>query len=104
MSSGTGSLGCALFLLAIHCKKLFSAQAVVLAVLAGVTPSANLDSSSSLAKANRRLVVAVGCGSLAQEGGRSSSGCGHDAGVAMSAFQGSLSKNTYRGSKDQTDR
>ena len=42
----------------IHCWKLFSAQAVVLAVLVSATLSANLDSSSSLLKA-KRLVVAV---------------------------------------------
>ena len=90
MSSGTGLLGCALFLLAIHCWKSFSAQAVVLAVLAGVAPLANLDSSSSLAKAKQLVVVVDGCGSLVQEGGRSSSGCGHDTGVAASAFSGQL--------------
>ena len=83
MSSGTGSLGCPLFLLTIHCWKLFSAQVVV---LAGVTPSANLDSSSSLVKAKRLVVAIDGCGSLAQEGGRSSSGCGHDAGFDTSVF------------------
>ena len=54
---------------------------MVLAVLVEVTLSANLD-SSSLAKAKRLVVVVNGCGSLAPEGGRSSLGCGHDAGVA----------------------
>ena len=48
---------------------------MVLAVLAGVTPSVNLDSSSSLAKAKQLVVAVDGCGSLAQEGGRLSSGC-----------------------------
>ena len=56
---------------------------MVLAVLVGVTLSANLDSSSLLAKAKRLVVVVNGCGSLAPEGGRSSLGCGHDAGVAL---------------------
>ena len=55
-------------------------------MLVGVTLSANLDSSSSLAKAKRLVVVVDGCCSLAQEGGCSSSGCGHDATVATSAF------------------
>ena len=86
MSSGTGSLR--LFLLAIHCWKLFSARAVVLAVLAGVIP---LESSSSLAKA-KRLEDVDGCGSLEQEGGRSDrscSGSGHGVdSVATSAFPG----------------
>ena len=54
-------------IIAIHCWKSFSAQAVVLAVLVGVTLSANLDSSSSLAKAKRLVVVVNGCGSLAPE-------------------------------------
>ena len=67
---------------------------MVLAVLAGVTPSASLDSSSSLAKAKRLVVAVDGCGSLAQEGGRSSLGCGHDASVATSTFL----------RKDQSDR
>ena len=68
--------------IAIHCWKLFSAQAVILAVLVGVTLSANLDSSSSLAKAKQLVVVVNGCCSLVPEGGRSSLGCGHDASVA----------------------
>ena len=55
---------------------------MVLAVLVGVTLSANLDSSSSLAKAKRLVVVVNGCGSLAPEGGNSRLGCSHDAGVA----------------------
>ena len=55
-------------------------------MLVGVTLSANLDSSFSLAKAKRLVVAVNGCGSLAQEGGRSSLGCGHDAGVATSAL------------------
>ena len=44
------------------------------------------DNSSSLAKVKRLVVVVNGCGSLAQEGGRSSLGCGHDADVSTSAY------------------
>ena len=71
---------------------------MVLAVLAGVTPSANLDSSSLLAKAKQLVVAVDRCGSLAKEGGHSSSGCGRDTGIATSRIH------VYRGSKDQTDR
>ena len=61
---------------------------MALAVLAGVIPSANLDSSSSLAKA-KRLEDVDGCGSLAIEGGwsnKSHSGSGIE--VATSALPG----------------
>ena len=63
---------------------------VALDVLAGVIPSASLDSSSSLANA-KRLEDTEGCGSLAQGGGRSDKSCsgsGWDAGIAKSAFPG----------------
>ena len=61
---------------------------MVLAVLVGVTLSANLDSSSLLARAKRLVVAVDRCGSLAQEGGRSSLGCGHDTSIATSSFPG----------------
>ena len=76
---------------------------MVLAVLVEVTLSANLDSSSSLAKAKRLVVVVNGCGSLAPEleGGRSSLGCGHDVGVAR---QRSASVQEHVPRQYQTDR
>ena len=80
-------------IIAIHCWKLFSAQAMVLAVLVGATLSANLDSSSSLSKAKRLVVVITltdRCGSFSaiRRVRCSSSGCGQDAGAATSALPG----------------
>ena len=80
---------------------------MVLAVLAGVIPSADLDSSFLLVKA-KQLEDVDRCGSLEQEGERSD---GHVRGVTMALtqlpyqhFQGSQSKNTCPGNKDQMDK
>ena len=63
-SSGTGLLGCSLFLASFQTLKLASAHLVNLSVLAGITPFASTDNSSSPTNFPKRLLVWVELGEL----------------------------------------
>ena len=63
-SSGTGLLGCSLFLASFQALKLGSAHLVLLSVLAGITPFASTDNSSSPTNFPKRLLVWVELGEL----------------------------------------